>query len=58
VPVVEYLMRHPYEGHTYHGRKTGWGTESIMSPRHGRPAPPEVFNCNDVFAAIMGLAEE
>jgi poly(3-hydroxybutyrate) depolymerase len=56
VPVVEYLIKPPWGGHTYHGRRTGEGTESRLSPGHGRPLPPEVFSANDVFAATMGFA--
>ena len=58
VPVVEYIIRHPYGGHTYHGRRTGQGTESVLSSKHGRPLPPEVFSANDTFAATMGFAPE
>jgi len=54
-PAVEYLIRHPYGGHTYHGRRTGKGTESDLSRQHGRPLPPEKFSCNDKFAATMGF---
>jgi hypothetical protein len=55
VPVVEYLIRSPHGGHTYHGRSTGEGTESLLSHRHGRPLPPDVFSVHDIFARCMWL---
>jgi hypothetical protein len=55
VPVVEYIIRRPHGGHTYHGRRTGAGTESVLSRKHGRPLPPEAFSTNDLFVATMGL---
>jgi poly(3-hydroxybutyrate) depolymerase len=55
VPVEEYMIRRPFGGHTYHGRKTGTGTESLLSRRHGRPLPPEKFSVNDVMAASLGF---
>lgn len=56
VAVVEYIIRSPYGGHTYHGRRTGPGTESPLSRWYGRPLPAAVFSVNDVFAKVMGLA--
>jgi len=53
VPVVEYVIRSPHGGHTYHGRKTGKGTESFLSSKHGRPLAPDVFSVNDLFPAIF-----
>jgi poly(3-hydroxybutyrate) depolymerase len=55
VPVEEYRMRWPFGGHTYHGRKTGKGTESLLSRRNGRPLPADVFSVNDVMAAFLGF---
>jgi poly(3-hydroxybutyrate) depolymerase len=55
VPVVEYLVRPPHGGHTYHGRKIGAGAESLLSRAHGRPLSEDVFSINDVFAQCFGL---
>lgn len=52
VPVIEYLIQSTHGGHTYHGRNTGEGTESLLSRRHGRPLPPEVFSPNDLIAEL------
>jgi|SRR5271166_491667 len=57
VPVVEYMVRHPYGRHAYHGRQTGKGTESVLSRIQGRPAPPGMFSVNEVFATTMGFAK-
>ena len=56
VPVEEYTIRRPFGGHTYHGRKTGRGTESVISKRNGRPLPPDKFSVNDLMAAFLGFA--
>jgi poly(3-hydroxybutyrate) depolymerase len=55
VPVVEYLIRSPYGGHTYHGRKSGPGTESFLSRTNGRPLAEEIFSTNHIFTQCMGL---
>jgi hypothetical protein len=50
---VEYAIRRPWGSHAYHGRKTGKGTESVLSRGHGRPLSAEVFNINDIILRTM-----
>lgn len=51
--VVEYFVLRPHGGHTYHGRKIGEGTESVLSEDHGRPLPPEVLSINDLLGELV-----
>jgi poly(3-hydroxybutyrate) depolymerase len=53
VRVEEYVIRRPFGGHTYHGRKTGRGTESLMSRSHGSPLPPVMLSVNELLAGLL-----
>jgi poly(3-hydroxybutyrate) depolymerase len=67
VPLVRYVLRHPYGGHNWPGRNTGPGYESPASFKidkkgrevwpHGKPAPRDVFDTVHIFAKETGMYE-